>query len=217
MPGERLERLAVIGRRSTCAQGAMAPRFRVALSSGTTRAASMQHLVPEAVAGRAGAERVVEREQPRLDLGDGEARDRAGELLREDDALAARRSPSVSSAHSTMAMPSARSSAVSRNSARRAPMSGADHDAVDHHVDVVLELLVERRRVVDLVELAVDLHALEALLLQARRSPCGTRPCGRARPAPAGRAASSRAAPSTPVDHLADTVWLSIGRPVAGE
>ena len=41
---------------------------------------------------------------------------------------------------------------------------GPHHDAVDHHVDVVLELLVERRRVGDLVELAVDLHALEAAL-----------------------------------------------------
>ena len=41
---------------------------------------------------------------------------------------------------------------------------GPHHQAVDHHVDVVLELLVERRRVGDLVELAVDLDALVALL-----------------------------------------------------
>ena len=40
------------------------------------------------------------------------------------------------------------------------------HDeAVHHHVDIVLELLVERRRLGDLVELAVDLDSLEALLL----------------------------------------------------
>ena len=43
-------------------------------------------------------------------------------------------------------------------------MSGAHHDAVDHHVDVVGELLVERRHLGDLVELAVDLDALVALL-----------------------------------------------------
>src|SRR5207237_1404742 len=43
----------------------------------------------EPVAGRAGAERVVEREQPRLDLRDREARDRAGEFGREDRLLAA--------------------------------------------------------------------------------------------------------------------------------
>ena len=41
----------------------------------------------EAAAFRAGAERIVEREQPRLDLGDGEAGDRAGEFLREDQPL----------------------------------------------------------------------------------------------------------------------------------
>src|SRR5262249_52595723 len=40
----------------------------------------------------------------------------------------------------------------------------ANHHAVYHHVDVVLEFLVERRRVRDLVELAVDLHPLEAAL-----------------------------------------------------
>ena len=43
---------------------------------------------------------------------------------------------------------------------------GAHHDAVDHHVDVVVELLVERRRRGDLVELAVDLDPLEARFMQ---------------------------------------------------
>ena len=41
---------------------------------------------------------------------------------------------------------------------------GADHDAVDHHVDVVREFLVERRRFGQLIEGAVDLDALKALL-----------------------------------------------------
>ena len=78
--GERLERLAVIGR------GRLAPRARwrrasgVSVSSGTTSVGSIAHLVADAAAGRAGAEGIVEREQPRLDLGDGEARDRAGEF-----------------------------------------------------------------------------------------------------------------------------------------
>ena len=40
----------------------------------------------------------------------------------------------------------------------------AHDDAVHHHVDVVLVLLVELGRLGDLVELAVDLDALEALL-----------------------------------------------------
>ena len=43
---------------------------------------------------------------------------------------------------------------------------GLDHDAVHHHVDVVLELLVQRRNAVDLVELAVHLDPGEPLLLE---------------------------------------------------
>ena len=41
----------------------------------------------KAVAGRAGTERIVEREQARFDLGNGEAGNRAGEFLREHDPL----------------------------------------------------------------------------------------------------------------------------------
>ncbi len=41
----------------------------------------------------------------------------------------------------------------------------ADDDPVDHHLDVVLVLLVERRRLLDRVELAVDADAGEAGLL----------------------------------------------------
>ncbi len=42
----------------------------------------------------------------------------------------------------------------------------ADDDAVDHHVDIVLVLLVEFWRVRDLVKGAIDLDALKTLLLQ---------------------------------------------------
>src|SRR3712207_9464132 len=55
------------------------------------------HLVADAVAGRAGAEGVVEREQPRLDLGNGEAGDGAGEFLRED-----RKSTRLNSSHANI-------------------------------------------------------------------------------------------------------------------
>ena len=57
------------------------------------------------------------------------------------------------SANSATAMPSASFSAVSKRVGEPRREVGAHHDAVDHHVDVVLELLVERRSVVDLVEL----------------------------------------------------------------
>src|SRR5690606_37004050 len=119
----------------------------------------------QAVAGRAGAERVVEREQPRLDLADGEARDRTGELLGEDDA--------------------ARLFALGGPRRRGGPFGGGDaggqvqgrldavgvtrlktcfgDNAVHDDIDVVLELFVERGRVLDGVEFAVDLDPLEAL------------------------------------------------------
>ncbi len=75
-------------------------------------------------------------------------------------------SPSDVSANSATARPSASSSAVSKLSARRARHVRAHDDAVDDHLDVVLELLVERRRIGDLGELAVDLQPLEAALHQ---------------------------------------------------
>ena len=94
-------------------------------------------------------------------------------------------------------------------------MSGAHHDAVHHHVDVVVELLVERGDLGDLVELAVDLDALVALLevlgellavlalaaAHHRRQQIERVPSG---------SASTRST-------ICETVWLSIGRPVAGE
>ncbi len=43
---------------------------------------------------------------------------------------------------------------------------GPDHDAVHHHVDIVLHVLVEGGDFRDLVELPVDLDPLEALLLE---------------------------------------------------
>ena len=91
----------------------------------------------------------------------------------------------------------------------------AHDDAVDHDLDIVLHLLVERRRFVDLVHLAVDLHALEAALLQIgsslRYSPL--------RPRTIGASSSSRVPSGIAMmrSTICETVWLSIGRPVAGE
>ena len=84
---ERLQRLHVIGARR------LRPRRDRAAAQGPVLVGNDEIgvdvlLDPEPAAGRAGAERIVEGEQPRLDLGDGEARDRAGEFLREDQALA---------------------------------------------------------------------------------------------------------------------------------
>src|SRR5262245_53417292 len=86
MLAERLQRLDVVGARR------LRPRCDCAGAQGPVLVGNDEIgvdmlLDAESAAGGAGAERVVEREQPRLDLGDGEARHRAGELLRKYNAL----------------------------------------------------------------------------------------------------------------------------------
>jgi hypothetical protein len=83
---ERGERLHVIGRRRFRPRRYRALAQR-ALLVGNDEVGIDVLLDAEPAAFRAGAERVVEREQPRLDFRNGEARDRAGELLRENEAL----------------------------------------------------------------------------------------------------------------------------------
>ncbi len=199
--GERLERLLVIGRGG----GGARPRRDGAAGEaqifvGHHEVRLEEQLGAEPVAGRAGAVRVVEGEQPRLDLLDGEARHRAGELRREDD-------PFGSFPLTLSLSPPGRGDAVAGG--RGTPLSpwgaalqgvrglrrslvgeldhgdavgelergleavgeaggavGTHHDAIDHDVDVVLDVLVEGWRFRDLVERAVDLDPLEALLLQ---------------------------------------------------
>ncbi len=70
------------------------------------------------------------------------------------------------SAFSATARPSARLSAVSIEIGETVAEVRFHDEAVHHDVDVVLELLVERWRLGDLVELAVDLDPLEPFLLQ---------------------------------------------------
>ena len=72
--------------------------------------------------------------------------------------------PAGASANSTMASPSASSSADLETLGEAARHVGPHDEPVDHDLDVVFELLVERRRVGDLIEFAVDLQALEAAL-----------------------------------------------------
>ncbi len=187
VPGERLERLQVIGR-TRLRPG----RDRAALQRGLRVGHDERRIDPklraEPAADRAGAVRVVEREEPGLDLRDGEARHRAGEFGGEEDSLRRMASGFGRIASSEWRMEPARHFAI-RHFAIRWSIGELDHrqpvrqlergletlgeprrhvgphdDAVDHHLDVVLELLVERRRVGDLVELPVDLEPLEAAL-----------------------------------------------------
>ena len=88
VPGQRLQRLLVVGRGAA----GLGPGIDGALLEAQRRVGHHQvgleaHLGAEPVALRAGAGRRVEREQPRLDLVDGEARHRTRKARREDDAL----------------------------------------------------------------------------------------------------------------------------------
>ena len=173
---ERRQRLQVIGR------GRFRPGRDRALAQGHLLVGDDEVLVDmlldaEAAAGRAGAIGVVEREQPRLDLGDGEAGDRAGEFFREQDALG----PAlvVDLGGLLLAVLGGRRRRVGvfddgeafgelQRGLKAFGEALADvrshHDAVDDDVDVVREFLVQRRRAGEFVEGAVDLDALKALL-----------------------------------------------------
>ncbi len=81
---ERQQRLHVIGRARLRPRRDRALAQR-ALLVGNDQVGVDVLLDAEPAAFRAGAERVVERKQPRLDLGDGEAGNRAGEFFREHE------------------------------------------------------------------------------------------------------------------------------------
>ena len=124
-------------------------------------------LCAEAVAGRASAMRIVERKQPGLDLRNGEAGNRAGEFRRHDQLL--RRSVFLLLVrefrdHQPVGKVQCRLDGVGQ--------AVADvllhRDAVHHHFDVVLQFLVERGDIRNLVVFSIHFDALEALLQKLR-------------------------------------------------
>ena len=175
---ERGQGLDVIGRGRFC------PWRDRALAQGQLLVRDDQVLVDmlldaEAAAGRTGAVGIVEREQARLDLGDREAGHRAGELFGEQDALGAALVVDFCGLLLVFLLAGSRRRRVGVFDHREAigelqrgletfsealGQVGAHHDAVDHHVDVVREFLVEARGLRQLMEGAVDLDALKALL-----------------------------------------------------
>jgi len=116
----------------------------------------------QAIAGRAGAGRIVEREQPRLDLGDREPRHRAGKTFGEDQPPRLGR---------PIVRPFGDSDAIGQAKGRLETvgvaglLSRAGDQAVDDDVDVMFERLFEVRRLLDREVLAVDLQPLESRLL----------------------------------------------------
>ncbi len=163
---QRLQRLLVIGRggRGARPRGDGAAR-EAQILVGHDQVRLEEQLGAEPVAGRARAIRIVEGEQTRLDLLDGEARHGAGELRREDDPLIfvpPRRRVGEFGDDDAVGELQRRLEGIGEPRAHVWP----HHDAVHHHVDIVLHVLVEGRDLGDLVELAVDLHPLKALLQQ---------------------------------------------------
>ena len=124
-----------------------------------------EKLNTEAVTVRACAEGRVEREEARLDLGDGEARHRTSELLRKSVALRLALARSCFKNRDTISEVERCAQAI-----RKACFHAfADHDPVDHNVDVMAEFLVKRGRLVELIEFSVNLYTLKALFAQLKK------------------------------------------------
>src|SRR5690606_37483328 len=160
--GQRLQRLRIERR------GTARPRRHRPLVQGLVAVRDHQirvegQLDAQTIPGGAGAEGVVEREQPRLDLADGEARNRAGELLGKDDPARLFALWRLGPFGGGDAVGQSQSRLDAIGIARLKTLFG--YNAINNDVDVMLELLVERGGVLDGVELAVDLQPLEALTL----------------------------------------------------
>ena len=118
-----------------------------------------EHLVPQTITGRAGAKGVVEGEEARLDLVDGEAAHRTGELCRKGRAFFGL---GVFDDGEAVGQLQRGFEAVGQALFH----AFFQHHAVDHHFDGVLEFLVQRWGFFDEVHDVIDLHALETALLQ---------------------------------------------------
>ena len=176
---ERAQRLLVVGRRIARAR----PRPDRAIAK---RDRPVRHheiglefqLGAEAVAGRAGTCWCVEREQPRLDFLDREARHRTREALREHDPLVRvvlRLIGAFGVGLRERLIGELDQCDAIRQRQRRFETVGkpcrdilAHDEAIHDDIDVVLVFLVELRCVGNLVERAVDLDPLKALLLPLR-------------------------------------------------
>jgi len=163
--GEAGEDLHVIGRRRIAlGPGHDRPLLEAERLVGDDQLRVEQQLFAQPVAGRAGALGSIEREQPGFDGFEGEAGNRAGELFGEDDTVG-REAGALHRAAGLLVV-----------TARDVPIGEIDigqalgelerlfetvgqprldpfahGEAVDHHLDVVLELLVERGGFLDRV------------------------------------------------------------------
>ena len=160
MLGQRLNCLRKVRRFRLC------PRCDCPLHQGQSLVWHHQPLIkeqlhPQPVTDRARPIRRVETEQPRFNLGNRKPRYRARKLLRIGDP---RRIITLRHFHHRNPVRQVQRGAETVGQPRLQPF--AYHDAVDHHVDVMTEFLVQHRRFVQFMEHPVHLDALIALLAQ---------------------------------------------------
>ncbi len=117
---------------------------------------------------RAGAKWIVKGKQPRFDFIDCEARDRAGEARREDDALGFLFTVfQVGEFSNRNAVRQLQSNL--KGVRETVPEIIAHDNPVHDNIDIVLVLFVEGGQIIQLIERAIDLHPLKALLQQLRK------------------------------------------------
>ena len=118
-----------------------------------------KYLMPQAIAHRAGAVRGVEAEQPGFDFLDGETADRAGEAGRKHRAHAV---------IGTLGIHDAVGESQGGLERIREPLfqAGFHHNAVHHRLNLMFQLFVQRRDLVDLIEFAIDFRPRVTFALQ---------------------------------------------------
>ncbi len=134
------------------AQGAIAPFFRLSEESGTIMSGSMRISWPSpSQAGQAPKGLLKENRRGSIS---GIVKPETGQANFDEKTM--RRgepSSSFSSAYSKTAMPSVRFERLLQRVGQTRAEIGPDHKAIDDDVDVMLELLVERGRIGDLVRI----------------------------------------------------------------
>ncbi len=159
MFGETFERLLVVGRR----------RFRPGRDGLAQPFAGIRndegridmHRRSQTVAGRTGAERIVERKQARFDFVDREPGYRTGESGGKRRAFSAFR---ILGEDQTVGQGQGGFQRIGQS--RLQPI--ADNHAVDDDIDIVLEIFVQTWCVFDQMQFAVDLDTLKTAFLQIR-------------------------------------------------
>ena len=159
VPRQRLNQLKVVGVAPVPAAHRAAGQRQMRI--GDDLLGIEELLSAEAVAARAGADRTVEGEQPRLELGQGVVADRAGEFVREHQ-LGALRVVHVGDPRHALAQPQGGLEGFGQPLAQIGPHL----EAIDDRLDRVLAAHVELGRLVELHHLAVDAGAHETARLQ---------------------------------------------------